>query len=391
MLDDYLKRDDVCQFIKEIRSNERYFLKNKDSFFNDDIYIYNEVALYIFYEALYKYKLVLDDIYLFDEYLIQLEKLYKKLDNFDDILYGINKLIGKMVSIKLDINDPNGQLAKKELVSYIYNKYIVDGYLIHGFNTSYSDEVCLKGLIPGDYLDNGDKLDELNRIFAKYNVFNIIDKDDSQLHFTDNLLMSCYYSNYSPMYFYKFLNSKEYFGKRIKQDGYLLDDYEKSISNLKKYMSDNLFNENDRKIILDIVSDEWKLLHRKDKKISLLLVKRSLFGVNDGIQINDYLNDEDDFYDICDKILVPKFSSITCSEKIDKDNLIVLNLDGYYLKEEISALEIEQEELYKYQEEEISKEFLNVYGKASILILIGSLLITLGVIITILVVLGGNL
>ena len=387
MLDDYLQRDDVLEFIRELKTNERYFLKNKDNFFDRYLYMSNEISLYIFYEALYKYKVILDDIYLFDEYLMQLEKLYKKLDNFDDILYGINKLICTMVSIKLNIKNLNNDIYKKEIIGYIYSKYIVDGYLIHGFNTSYEDEVKVKGLTM--YQDSN-RLNELNKIFAKYNVINVINCDDKKISFTDNLFMSCYYSNYSPLYFYKFLYNEDYFGKKLKKEGYLLDDYELAISPLKKYMSNNLFSEADKKKVLDIVKEEWDILHRKPKKISLLLVKRKLLGANDGIAVKEYFYATEDIYDVCDRLLSPKFNSLICEEKINPEDIEILDLDGYYEKEKKKELVIDpEEELYKYQEEQVSQDFLNVYGKVSFLILIGSSLITLGVIITIITILGG--
>lgn len=387
MLDDYLQRDDVLEFIRELKTNERYFLKNKDNFFDRYLYMSNEISLYIFYEALYKYKVILDDIYLFDEYLMQLEKLYKKLDNFDDILYGINKLICTMVSIKLNIKNLNNDIYKKEIIGYIYSKYIVDGYLIHGFNTSYEDEIKVKGLTM--YQDSN-RLNELNKIFAKYNVISVINCDDKKISFTDNLFMSCYYSNYSPLYFYKFLYNEDYFGKKLKKEGYLLDDYELAISPLKKYMSNNLFSEADKKEVLDIVKEEWDILHRKPKKISLLLVKRKLLGANDGIAVKEYFYATEDIYDVCDRLLSPKFNSLICEEKINPEDIEILDLDGYYEKEKKKELVIDpEEELYKYQEEQVSQDFLNVYGKVSFLILIGSSLITLGVIITIITILGG--
>ena len=91
MLDEYFIKTSVLRILKEIKNNERYFKKKSDLSLDSFISISNEAALYIFYDALYKYKIIIDDEFLFDDYLDQIEKLYRKLDNFEDIKYGINR------------------------------------------------------------------------------------------------------------------------------------------------------------------------------------------------------------------------------------------------------------------------------------------------------------
>ena len=140
MLDSYLSRNDVISFVKEIRTSDRYFRK-LSTLVVHDLYTSYEEALYIFYDALLKYKIVIDDIYLFPEYLEQVEKLYRKLDNYNDIRFGINKLICRMLSIKLEIKNINDKDNRDLIIKYIYDKYIINGYFIHGFSSTYVDEI----------------------------------------------------------------------------------------------------------------------------------------------------------------------------------------------------------------------------------------------------------
>ena len=390
MLEDLLKRNDVLSFIDDIRNNERYFQKNNSSSLLNSINISTDIALYIFYDALFKYKTIIDDIYLFDEYIEQLEKLYKKLDDFENIRAGINKLICKMLIIKNDIKDVEDKSSRDSIITEVFNKYIVDGYFIHGFNYSYSDDILENGFKPEEYNNLYEKFVKVNNIFAKYNVINIIPKDflSKKVFFTDDLVKGCYYSLYAPLYFYGFLTNEEYFGKRIKKDYYLKDDYNHMIGYLKRYMSNNLFSEIDRKYILDVVEEEWNLLHRKEKKISLLLVKRKDIFDKD-VDVNKYLDDDSDIYEIIDRMLNPKYNNIYCEKEIGIDNLNVLLFETYIdYKEEIIE-EDEELELYRYKDEELKKEFLDKYGNVSILLLLGSLFITLGVIITIVGLLRG--
>ena len=391
MLEELLIREDVRNFIGELKNNDRYFAKELKGFADRKITISNELALYIFYESLYKYSLLFDEVYLFDEFMEQLDRLYKKIDNYEDIIVGINKLLCKLITFKLDIKDTKKSESKQIIVEYIYNKYIVNGYYVHGFNTSYTESIKENGFDPENYENYYDKFTKLNEIFAKYNVNNIIEKDFTKkdVTFTDDFLMGCYYSIYGPGFFSSFLANEEYFGKRSRQDGYLIDDYDVTIRYLKRFMSNNLFNENDKKYILDLVKDEWDLLHREDKKVSLLLVKRNEFK-DKNIDIDDYLNSDEDIYDTADRLLSSKKSRIMCTEVIPKENIYIVTLDAYYSEKNKKSVEDEhQEELELAKLEQDNKEFMDTYGSVSVLLIAGALLITLGVIITIFMIIRG--
>ena len=62
---------------------------------------------------------------------------------------------------------------------------------------------------------------------------------------------------------------------------------------------------------------------------------------------------------------------------------------NWYDKNKISYEEAYQAELERYRQEQENKEFMDTYGAASILLIAGSLLITLGVIVTIIMILRG--
>ena len=104
MLDEYLNRKDVHLFINRIINNSGY--NSKDRVLSIMRYATSrDIALFTFYDALFKFRVVVDDFILFPEYLKDLEKLYKKIDNYDDVSAGINKLICKNVVLKLNIKN----------------------------------------------------------------------------------------------------------------------------------------------------------------------------------------------------------------------------------------------------------------------------------------------
>lgn len=390
MFDEFLRRNDVLNFISQIKSSERYYKKEIGHFEKYPFYISSELSLYIFYDALFLYKVIIDDIYFFDEYLEQLEKIYKKIDQVDKMIEGIHKLIGKMVSIKLELKEVNSKESREEILTYIYDQYISNGYFIHGFNTSYQDSILNNGFIPEEYDNYYEDYQKLNSIFAKYNISSIVEKNFSEkkVSFTDDFILGCYYSNYAPMFFSSFLENDEYFGKRNRKDGYMIDDYSLSIYGLKKYMTSNLFDMDDQKFILQLVKKQWDLLHQRDKKISLLLVKRNNI-YHDEISIKEYIDDQDDIYEVVDRLLSSKFHHVFCTEAISSNDLLFISLDSYYEKEEKISVVTPEEEFYQYKEKEVNQEFLNVYGKVSIFLLLGSLLITCGVLITIYMIMKG--
>ena len=71
--DEYFERKNVLDFIDELKHSERYFQKEIGHFEKYPFHVSNELALYIFYDALYLYKIILDDSSLFDEYMEQLK------------------------------------------------------------------------------------------------------------------------------------------------------------------------------------------------------------------------------------------------------------------------------------------------------------------------------
>lgn len=390
MLDEYFIKTSVLRILKEIKNNERYFKKKNDLSLDSFISISNEAALYIFYDALYKYKIIIDDEFLFDDYLDQIEKLYRKLDNFEDIKYGINKLICSSLITKLDVRDPESKEGKEKIIKHVYDKYIRNGYFIHGFNYTYIDDIKKNGFTPEVYENYYDRFIEVNNIFEKYNCSNIINKDfnSKDVYFTDDLVMGCFYSNYAPLFYYKFLFNEEAFGNRIRKDNCLISEYNEIIRHLKRFMNNNNFSVDDKKYILDLVEDEYKLLHRKNNKISLLLVRRDRIFSKDAKEI-DFLNDKNDLYEVVDRILSSKYNNLEFNEFISKDDFKILELDCYYdIETEKKKVKKEEEKLLKKQKE-VNDDFSNRYGNVSLFLLLGALFISLGVIIMIINILRG--
>lgn len=385
VLDNILKNDYVIKLINEVENNARFYNKKSDNSVGEQLYVGNEQALFIVYDALLKYRIILEDNQFLLEFVEQLEKLFKKLDNFNDICLGINRLIGSICTIKLGIKNVDDTENREIVLRYIYDKYIKTGYLVHGYPSCYEEDIKRDGFVPEQYENNYNDFKNINNIFAKYNVYNILEKDfdNREVRFTDSFVMGCYYSVNAPGYLYRLLCNQDHMYLKIKKDAYLKNNYNECISNLKKLFFVLEVSENDRKYILDVVKKEWDFIHRKKKKISLMLVKRSKFKDLNSVKINALIRDKEiSFLEAVDSILTYKNNSVLCNFEISKDDIIFVSLDS------IKEKEIKEKEIDNKQEI-IMTEFQNVYGRVSALLLIGSMLITLGVIITIFMIFGG--
>lgn len=386
MLEKLLQNKEVIYFINEIKTNDKYFRKNHEFSYQKEFFASHELALFIFYDALLKYQIIVNDEFLFDEFLEQLERLYRKLDDFENIRIGIHKLICKMVAAKLCVHRINSLESKKEIITYIYDKYITEGYFVHGFSGYYLSDILEHGFVPEQYDNYYPQYEVINHIFEKYGVSKIIPKNfnDDKVSYTDNFVMGCYYSIYAPMFFYDFLANKHFVKKNSKKDF-----FESSVEALKKFMNSASFKESDRKYVLDFVKKQRSISEQVDHDINLLLVKRKDV-LSKEVPLQDYLDDEHDIYEIVDRLLSSKYNTISCTRSFSPDEILVVSFDSYYKRKKVERREVSSIRNKSHERERrVEMEFLNVYGNVSILLIVGALFISLGVIITILMILGG--
>ena len=383
MLEDILKRPDVSKFIDELKKSNIFHLRDQLTYSYHDISMSYELGLYLFYDALLKYYLIVQvDSYLGD-FLEQIQKLYRKLDVVEDIQIGIHKLICNELMDKLHITDSSLEDNRQTVISIAYDRYIRNGYFIHGFSSSYYHVVRDNGFIPEEYENYYDRFQKINAMFHKYNISTVFTKNfaEKKVFFTDDIVMGCYYSMCSPMFFYQFLLNQRLLGKRVSEEDYWYDRYEVFENALKRFMSNHLFSEKDKQFILDLFYDEWKLLHRRKRKICLLLIERSKLLEQD-VSLDEFINDKASVYDIIDRMLSSKYNHITYDKKIPVSDMKLITMEHFYEKK-ITLLENGKIENYKEPDKSIGQDFLNAYGNVSLFLLLGSLLISLGVIFTI--------
>ena len=379
-MDEILQREDVKTIISEIKNNEKYFNKiSTDS----DMYYANDIALYIFYEALLKYYIIFNIDDNLGEYIYDIDLLFRKIESIEDMRFGISKLIVKYSNKRLKLEEENRDLV----LSFVFGNYITNGYLIHGFSSTYKDDVLENGFRPSNYFNYYDEFIKLNEIFKKYGEDNFIDKDfiNKDVFFTDDIIKSCIYSVNSPMYFCNLLTNNNIV--KDKSEDYYKDNYDLCIKNFNKIITDLKFNDEDKKFSLDLINKEWELLHKNEKSISLILVKRELFDI-EKVDIDTIIDGDLDVNEAVDSILNFRYKNVSFNKDIDSNDLKLISFDiiNRDIKEEVKE---EVKEEIKHEEVEHKVEVNDTYGMISPLLLLGSLLISLGVILSIINILGG--
>lgn len=384
MLERFFKRRDVTEFIDEVISNSIYSKKKNSVYDSYEVFVDSSQALFTFFDAIYKFAIIIEDEAYFTEYIMQIRKVIKKFENFNDINEGINKIIGKICALKLGLSDREDVIARKYIVKYVYDKYIVSGYVFHGFPSIYKDDICKYGLVPDNYHHMYDKFIEINKIFERHGFYNILGKDFKVkgIYFTDSFILGCFYAFSAPMYFYRLLGYNSFDISNYDDKAYLNNDYFASFNNLSLLMRKAKLTEAEKKFVIKTCFEEWKLI-KNSTDVSILAIKRSSVGLNYLKNIDDILaktsfcdlgNSIGKIFNYCD-------NEILVTEKISSNDINLINLNNY--KELKSIRDMKLNDIKNRQEAYNSDKIINAYGKVSILMILGSLLITLGVIATI--------
>lgn len=395
MLTGLLKRSDVLELLKDICSNNRYCEKKNDGLVDYQLFVDVQHVLFVFYEALFKYEVIIGEMYYFQDYLEQVDKLFKKLDNISDIIDGINRLIGKYVILKLDLKNIDEASEKEIVLKYVYEQYIVNGFFIHGYVGTRREKIKVNGFVPEEYKNNYDELRKVQEIFRKHGEKNIITKDFSkkEVSFTDSVVMGCYYAVNAPMYFYDFVCNNKYVNKDEAKSAYFKNDYDRCLKNVIKICNSLDMSEKNKNIVLDVFKKEWGSLDRHNTVVDLMIVPRKKFNVDNDFSIDEFILNcnEESLGSAIGKLFNNNTKEITYSDKIYSEEILFMELPGYteivkFSKSEISKDDEIDNTIFKIDDEFF---FTNDYGKVSMLLLSGTVLIMFGVVLTIIMVYKG--
>lgn len=369
MLSSAFSKKEVRDLLKKVSENPRYNDKKKKDSINYEKFSGLEQPFFLLFDTLVKYNIIIgEDEYLAD-FVHHLDLLWYKIDNFHDIHDGVCKILVKFCAKKLGYKNKTEE-HRREILEYIYQRYIVDGYLYHGVSSVYINDIQHNGFTPQRYSNFYARFAELQERHSSF--LKEMDFRHNYVSFTDDFVMACYYATYSPIYFSSFLCPTT--SKKADINSYAKRDYIGCFKELHHMLKAKNINDEEVGKIEDVCNDEWKLLRQSEAIPTIMMVRRKYFSKDQIQGIEDILSDsETDISLLASQILDYKLDSLVWNQFIPKEDILFIQIpySDFIVEKEMTKVEIV---LPTVREEQHSED-----GKVSFLVLLGSLFILLGV------------
>lgn len=367
------EQKEVRELLDKVAKNPSYNDKKKKDSINYEKFSGLEQTFFLLFDALFKYQLIIGEEEYLPDYVHHLDLLWHKIDNFHDISDGVSKILVKFCAKKLGYKNKVEE-NRREILEYIYQKYIVEGYFYHGVSDCYVPVIQQQGFQPQKYENLYPKFAKIQEEYSSF--LRDMDFRHEYVSFTDDFVMACYYATYSPIYFSHFLCLPT--SKKAELNSYAKRDYMGCFRGLKRMLKAKEVNEETSQKIEDICNEEWKLLRQNESKPTIMLVKRSYFDKNKIQGILEILTDKKtDIGILAGQIMDYKYDNLSWKEYIPASEIdfITIPYSDFVVEHEEEKVEVILPTVHPNTSSED--------GKVSFLVLLGSVFILLGVVISI--------
>ena len=364
---------EVLDLFSKVAENPKYHDKKKKDSINYEKFSGLEQPFFLLFDAFMKYQIIIEDESFLPDFVHHLDLLWHKIDNFHDISDGVSKIIVKFCAKKLGYSNKILE-HKKEILKYIYSKYIVDGYFYHGVSSCYVEDIKENGFYPQKYINYYDRLLKMQDKYPSF--FKGMDFSHPYVSFTDSFVMACYYATYSPIYFSNFLCPST--SQKVEINSYARRDYLGCFKELNRFLKAREFSDLEIREVVDLCNDLWKLLQLNNSDPTIMMVKRSVLGKNQIQGISDIIYNEDkDIYSLANQIMDDRFDQLVWKDYIPKEKIefVTIPYSEYIVEHETSPSSIILPTIHPTSTPED--------GRVSFLVLLGSVFILLGVVVSI--------
>ena len=402
-----LKNEHLLSILHNVLTNETTKNKVSNASINGESYSYNRYSLLITMDIVIKYQIIINDETYNNYFLNKLDTITSNYNNHEDLIIKGNSLLIELVSNRLNVTTTESQ-DKKQILKYIYDKYIVNGYCFHSFPSIFKRKTEEEGLTQDIDIKELNDLKKIDYIFSNHNYKNIISRNLKEksraIYITDSPAMAYYYAFRSPEYMAEITSLSKYYNylKDYNKDAFYDKDYYKCKSNLASLCSHVNMTTKEETTVLKTFDRRWKALNLSESLPCIAFIKRKDLAKDKLSNIEDIINSVDtiDLNILVSKITDSKYPIIRRYSNINSLYLTVITMPSYreiknkkFITKEEPKVVLNTKLREDYQDEKIFKfNYRNAYsyGNANVVALTGLLLITLGLTLSIIInVLGG--
>ena len=400
-----LKNEHLLSILHNVLMNETTKNQVSNASINGESYSYNRYSLLITMDIVIKYQIIINNETYNNYFLNKLDTITNNYTSHEDLIIKGNSLLIELVSNRLNLTTTKTE-DKKQILKYIYDKYIVNGYCFHSFPSIFKRKTEEEGLTQDIDIKELNDLKKIDYIFSNHNYKNVISRNLKEksrpIYITDSPAMAYYYAFRSPEYMAELTSLSKYYNylKDYHKDAFYLKDYNKCRSNLASLCSHVNMTTKEETTILKTFDKRWKALNLSESLPCIAFIKRSDLAKNYLSNIDDIINSVDtiDLNILVSKITDSKYPIIRRYSDINSLDLTVITMPSYreiknnkfIIKDKPNVL-LTTKAKEDYQEEKrFNYKYAFSYGNANVVALTGLLLITLGLTLTIIInVLGG--
>ena len=293
-----LKNEHLLSILHNVLMNETTKNQVSNASINGESYSYNRYSLLITMDIVIKYQIIINNETYNNYFLNKLDTITNNYTSHEDLIIKGNSLLIELVSNRLNLTTTKTE-DKKQILKYIYDKYIVNGYCFHSFPSIFKRKTEEEGLTQDIDIKELNDLKKIDYIFSNHNYKNVISRNLKEksrpIYITDSPAMAYYYAFRSPEYMAELTSLSKYYNylKDYHKDAFYLKDYNKCRSNLASLCSHVNMTTKEETTILKTFDKRWQALNLSESLPCIAFIKRSDLAKNYLSNIDDIINSVD--------------------------------------------------------------------------------------------------
>ncbi len=381
------KSPEVLNILHEVLEDKKSI--NKVSVFspNGEKYGYNQYSLMIIMDFLIKYNIIIKDMNNFAFCIEELKKMIYSYNDHKELVLWSNELLGELIRLKLNLIDKISSDNKRKILVYLYDNYIVNGYMFHSFPSTFKELVEEKGLDANDYSYPIFYMKKLYYMFKNHKYTDMIPEylleQITSISITDSPAMGYYYAFRSPQYFCNLVATSKYYKDDSEYDyeAYYRKDMEACQNNLLLLAKHLNMTDKEKETLMTAFKKQWDLLDASNALPEIAFISRKDVG-KDSLEDIDEIIRKSKYEELVvsiARITDSKYSHVKRYSPLFPLSFTVKTFPSY---REIKANKFIVKEKEEKKEEDklliVAPKKSESYGYASIFTLFGLLFISLG-------------